>query len=71
MTFYELHEYFRGRDIQWQRGWESSRLIVAALTGMAPIDIIRLPDIDKDKPKLEWTPELAEQTLKHFGEWQT
>lgn len=71
LTFSELHEYLRGRDIDHQQRWEQSRLIVAAFSGMHPVDIIRLPDIDAEPTKVEWTPELVEQTLKRFGEWQT
>jgi len=71
MTFWELNEYFKGRSIEWQRSMERSRMIVAALVGKSPVEIVRLPDIDGDVERIDWTPELAENVLKHFGEWQT
>jgi len=70
-TFFELNEYLKFRRIERELRWEQSRAIIAALTGTDPTQIIRLPSIDGEIQKVEWTPELAEKVLKHFGEWPT
>jgi hypothetical protein len=68
MTFREIEWVIRSNRLKHEREWEQTRLIVAALTGKKPKQLIRLPLIDGEVEKIEWTPELANEVLKHFGE---
>ena len=67
--FYSLsvNEYFwmaRGYWLRQEREWERARLIISALTGKSPIDIIRL---SSDPEPMDWSDRTEEvEAAKHF-----
>jgi hypothetical protein len=67
LTFREIELILRGNRLHHERSWERTRLIVGALTGKNPKKIIRLPLIDGEIEKIEWTPEKANEVIKRFG----
>ena len=66
LTFREIDFIVQAHRSRLDHDWEQTRLVVAALTGKRPQSIVRL---SHEKPeKIDWTPELADEVLKHFDE---